>query len=231
MGNRKIRLVLADDHPAVLTGIKHDLAALPTLEVVGTAADSGALVTLLDTVECDVLVTDYAMPGGKHGDGMALLGYLRRTYPTLKIAVFTTIENPAIIHEIAKLGVQSVLSKAYDTGHLISAIHAVYAGATYFRSPSRSADGLPPEHSLAADSRTRTLTTREIEVVRLFVSGMSVNEIAERLNRTKQTISAQKMRAMRKLGIERDADLFRFAYEVGIEVATDGRPPKAEPLP
>jgi two-component system capsular synthesis response regulator RcsB len=222
MSYMKIRLVLADDHPAVLTGIKHELAALPTLEIVGTAADSGELVELLNTAECDVLVTDYAMPGGKYGDGIALLAYLRRTYPNLKIAVFTTIENPAIVQEIAKLGVQSVLSKTYDTSHLISAIHAVYAGATYFRSPSRTSDGVPAQHALATDGRTRTLTKREIEVVRLFVSGMSINEIAEQLNRTKQTISSQKIRAMRKLGIDRDADLFRFAYETGIEVATDG---------
>jgi two-component system capsular synthesis response regulator RcsB len=61
-----------------------------------------------------------------------------------------------------------------------------------------------------------------LEVVRLYVSGASINEIAEQLNRSKQTISTQKTSAMRKLGIERDADLFRFAYETGIAAASDG---------
>lgn len=220
MSNLKIRLVLADDHPALLSGIKHDLSVVPTLEVIGTATDSGELVKLLNKNACDVLITDYAMPGGEFGDGMTLLAYLQRTYPELKIVVFTTIENPALAQEIAKLGVQAVLSKSHDTGHLISAVHAVYAGATYFRSTSRAREGALAESALGADARTRTLSTREMEVVRLFVSGMSINEIAERLHRTKQTISAQKTRAMRKLGIDRDADLFRFAYETGIEVAT-----------
>ncbi|MFP3608862.1 response regulator transcription factor [Paraburkholderia sp. SIMBA_050] len=221
MSTMKIRVVLADDHPALLSGIKHALSVLPTLDVVGTAGDSGERIRLLNAVPCDVVITDYAMPGGEYGDGMTLLAYLRRTYPALKIVVFTTIENPAIAQEIANLGVHGVLGKSHDTGHVISAIHAVYAGATYFRLTSRAPEGAHAELASNASARTRTLTTREMEVVRLFVSGMSVNEIAERLHRTKQTISSQKTRAMRKLGIDRDADLFRFAYETGLAVATD----------
>ena len=219
----KIRLVLADDHPALISGIKHDLSIVPTLEVMGTAGDSGELVKVLEGVTCDVLITDYAMPGGEYGDGLTLLSYLRRTYPALKIVVFTTIENPAIAREMSKLGVHSVLSKAHDTSHLISAIHAVYAGATYFRSTSREPDDAIAAHPVSNNVRVQALSSRETEVIRLFVSGMSVNEIADRLHRTKQTISAQKTRAMRKLGIDRDADLFRFAYEAGFGIATDGQ--------
>ncbi|WP_322013504.1 response regulator transcription factor [Paraburkholderia sp. J12] len=222
MSRMKIRLVLADDHPALLSGIKHDLAVVPTLEVIGEAADSGQLVKILGSQPCDVLITDYAMPGGEYGDGLTLLSYLRRTWPALKIVVYTTIENPAIAREIAKLGVHSVLGKTHDTSHLISAVHAVYAGATYFRATQREAEDALPGHALAKNPRTLTLSTRETEVIRLFVSGMSVSEIADRLHRTKQTISAQKTRAMRKLGIDRDADLFRFAYESGLAVTTDG---------
>ena len=81
MSNMKIRLVLAGHHPAILSGINHDLAVLPTLEVVGTAADSGDLIKLLDMKPCGVIITDYAMRGGEYGDGMALLAYRRRTYP------------------------------------------------------------------------------------------------------------------------------------------------------
>ena len=63
---------------------------------------------------------------------------------------------------------------------------------------------------------SRPLTRREMEVVRLFVSGLSIGDIAQRLNRGKQTISTQKIMAMRKLGIEREADLFRYAIEMGL---------------
>ncbi len=92
----KIRIILADDHPALLAGLTHELAKLPTLEIVGTAEDSDSLVELINTTEADVLVTDYVMPGGKYGDGMGLLAYIRRARPKLKTLVFTTLDNPAL---------------------------------------------------------------------------------------------------------------------------------------
>ncbi|WP_165675841.1 response regulator transcription factor [Metapseudomonas otitidis] len=209
----KIRLLLADDHPALLSGLQHELSAIPTLDILGTAADSGALVELLQNTPCDVLVTDYVMPGGQYGDGMGLLSYLRRTYPHMRIVVFTTMDNPALTQEMAKLGVNALLGKTQHTNQLISAIHAVYAGSNYFpsddRASGRSGITQNPVSSLA-------LTKREFEVVRLYVSGLSINEIAEQLHRTKQTISSQKASAMRKLGISRDAELFRFAFESGM---------------
>ncbi|SDL15098.1 two component transcriptional regulator, LuxR family [Pseudomonas delhiensis] len=209
----KIRLLLADDHPALLSGLKHELSAIPTLEILGTAADSGALVEMLQSNTCDVLVTDYVMPGGQYGDGMGLLSYLRRTHPQMKIVVFTTMENPALTQEMAKLGVNALLGKTQHTNQLISAIHAVYAGSNYFPTEDvtlgRSGITQNPASNLA-------LTKREFEVVRLYVSGLSINEIAEQLHRTKQTISSQKASAMRKLGISRDAELFRFAFESGM---------------
>lgn len=214
----KIRVLLADDHPALLSGIKHELGQIPSIAIQGTARDSGQLIHLLNSAPCDVLVTDYAMPGGAHGDGIAFMSYLRRHFPDLKIVVFTMLDNSAIVQELSKLGVHSVLGKARETSHLISAIHAVYAGARYF--PSESGSG-PSTSSPVAGLSGPDLTKRELEVVRLYVSGMSVNEIAAQLSRSKQTISSQKSSAMRKLGIERDADLFRFAFETGIAVRSD----------
>jgi two-component system, NarL family, captular synthesis response regulator RcsB len=92
----RINLILADDHPALIAGVKHELSRIHTLNVVGTARDSTELVDLLSWVPCDILVTDYSMPGGEYGDGMAMLSFLRRRHPDLKIVVFTTIDNMAI---------------------------------------------------------------------------------------------------------------------------------------
>ncbi|CAB3729705.1 Transcriptional regulatory protein RcsB [Paraburkholderia sediminicola] len=216
----KINLVLADDHPALIAGIKHELSGIHTLNVAGTARNSTEIVELLSRVPCDILVTDYAMPGGEFGDGITLLSFLRRRYPDLKIIVFTTISNPAMVQEMSKLGIRSVLNKIDDVGHLISAIHTVYAGSAYF-SPTTQTQDAATAHGRMSETSVRQLTKREAEVVRLYVSGLSINEIASQLHRTKQTISSQKMSAMRKLGIERDADLFRFAYEAGLVVTTE----------
>ncbi|MFU1906921.1 response regulator transcription factor [Bordetella avium] len=205
----KIRIILADDHPALLAGIQHQFSNFPTLEVVGLARESGELISLLEKVPCDVVVTDYAMPGGRFSDGMALILYLRRTYPNIKLIVFTAMDNGAISQELAKLGVHAVLNKVNDTNHLVSAIHAAYAGSTYYR-PNQARTARPE----AEQSEFKPLSRRELEVIRLYISGLSVQEIADQLHRTKQTISSQKSSAMRKLDITRDADLFRFAYEI-----------------
>ncbi|MGF6695352.1 two-component system capsular synthesis response regulator RcsB [Metapseudomonas resinovorans] len=224
----KINIIVADDHPAVLLGITHELAAIPTLEIVGQAKNSTEVIELLSTLSCDILITDYVMPGGSAGDGIAMLSFLRRRYPDLKIIVFTTINNPAIVAEILKLGVGSVLNKVDDVGHLISAVHAVYAGATYI-SPQLKAAAQQLSHNNGSRSSNYKLTRRESEVIRLYVSGLSVNNIANQLKRTKQTVSSQKASAMRKLGLTRDADLFRFAYETGI--VDSGQPVEATSIP
>lgn len=209
----KISLIIADDHPALITGVKHELVEFHTISIVGTASNSTEIFELLAKSPCDVLVTDYVMPGGEFGDGLTMLSFLRRRYPDLKIIVFTTIDNRAMVAEMVKVGAHAVLSKVDVIGHLISAIHAVYAGATYFSPKFRSASAVG---QLAQISPAQKLTRRETEVVRLYVSGVSINEIASQFNRSKQTISSQKTSAMRKLGIERDVELFRFAYEIGL---------------
>ncbi|MGK0162535.1 response regulator [Pseudomonas mosselii] len=223
----KINLIIADDHPALITGICHELKIIPTLSIAGTARDSSQIIDLLSKTHCDILITDYVMPGGSAGDGMAMLSFLRRRYPDLKIIVLTTIDNPAIISEMLKLGVGSVLNKVDDIGHLISAVHAVYAGATYISPQLRTATKVPSQGVSPRASKTK-LTRREAEVIRLYVSGLSVNNIAEQLKRTKQTISSQKSSAMRKLSLSKDADLFRFAYENGLSAAGQPSQPKVD---
>ncbi|AJX34741.1 response regulator transcription factor [Burkholderia oklahomensis] len=215
----KIDLIVADDHPALIAGIEHALSGSSAIRVAGTASNSTELVDLLACEPCDILITDYAMPGGSHGDGLGLISFLRRHYPDLKIIVFTAIDNPALIASMARLGVRAVVNKMDHIDNLIASVQAVYAGATYipadvdaFVSSRMADDG-------QALSIERQLSARELEIVRLYVSGLSVNEIAAYLHRSKQAVSTQKMNAMRKLGIERDASLFRFAYETGLMAA------------
>lgn len=208
-----IRLLLADDHPAVIAGVSVAVAPVNDISIMGTASSSTEMVALLDHQPCDVLLTDYAMPGGNYGDGVPLLSFLIRRYPALRIVVLTMLDNPAILSGIAATGVQGVLSKSDDVEHIVQGVRSATQGKTYF-SPTMQAI-FDTTRGLQGPGM-RPLTRRETEVVRLFVSGLSIGEIAERLHRGKQTISTQKMMAMRKLGIERDADLFRYAMEMGL---------------
>ncbi|BET11495.1 LuxR C-terminal-related transcriptional regulator [Pandoraea sputorum] len=198
----RIRVAIADHHPVVVAGLEHELGKRPSLEVLGTARHVAEIVDVLNRTSCDVLVIDHTMPGGKYGDGLSLLATLRRMFPCVRILVFA-MENAAISQQITDLGVASTLCKSREIDDVITAIHATHNGLRLMR---RTTARRPP-----ADCRATLLSQREVQVLRLYVSGMSITEIAAKLHRTKQTISAQKRNAMRKLGIDSDAQLYQCA--------------------
>ena len=206
-----IRVVVADDHPVIRMGVEAAIDSITQLRRVGSAADSTQLVALLSANPCDVLVTDYAMPGGAYGDGLVLLTFLQSKFPSLRIIVMTAIDKPVLIRSLLGCGIDTILSKADDLSHLRAAIQAAHIGRRYF-SPS-IANVIKQMPTLAGPAR---LSQRETEVIAMYVGGTTINAIAEKLQRSKQTISTQKVSAMRKLGIETDADLFKYAIELGL---------------
>ncbi|WP_233344549.1 response regulator [Burkholderia cepacia] len=212
MDEFSVRVMVADDHPASALGMSQAMQGNSTIKLVGAVSNSTDLVTALDAQPSDVLVLDYVMPGGKYGDGLVLLSFLQRRYPALRIVTITMIDNPSVLRAIQKQGVSCILSKSDALSHLIGAVHAAYVGANYMspfvKQLLQDGDAMPV---------ARALTTREIEVVRLFGAGYTVGEIATQLHRSKQTISSQKSSAMKKLGIVRDADLIRYADEGDVQ--------------
>ncbi|CAJ0821232.1 response regulator transcription factor [Ralstonia flaminis] len=209
-----IRVAVADDHSAILFGVKHEFAASMAISVDGLARDSTGLIDLLDRTPIDVLVCDYAMPGGRYGDGMALLTLIRQRYPHVRIVVLTMLENPAILQSLMA-EVRCIVSKSDLMSHLSLAVHAAFVNGRY-ASPAieKLLRTIKPPRRGTCDAAT--LSGRELEVVRLFVSGLTVTEIAAQLHRSKKTVSTQKNTAMRKLNIARDVDLVRYGMETGI---------------
>jgi two-component system capsular synthesis response regulator RcsB len=213
--NQRIRVIIADDHPVILFGAAQALLRFPEIEVVGQARQSTELIQLLQKTPCDVLVSDLAMPGGQYGDGMPLLGYIGRQFPHVRIAVLTMLENPALLKRLREVGVQAVISKGDDLSHIGLAIIQVTRGKEYI-GPSIQAALDSMGISASGQQRDVVLSKRELEVVRLFVSGMTITEIAAQLCRSIKTISTQKNTAMRKLGIDRDSELFQYAQSNGL---------------
>lgn len=208
LATNTLNVVIADDHPAVLIGIEATLHSLCPVHVTGTAGNSTEIVDLLSSQPCDLLITDFVMPNGKYNDGLAMLSYLRTHFPDVQIILITALDGAGLANKLLKLGVKAIVSKVDDVAHLISAVYAVLANAEYL-SPQVSA----ARRKQRIGSRHLNLTKNEFEVLRLYVSGMSVSEIAAQLRRTRQTISAQKMKAMQKIGVERDADLYQIVFE------------------
>ncbi|KRG67701.1 LuxR family transcriptional regulator [Stenotrophomonas terrae] len=228
MNGFKIKVILADDHPGMIAGVKYELSSIDTIELVGTAADSTELMALLNSVACDVVVSDYAMPAGDFGDGIALFGMIARRYPQVKLVVLTMLDNPAVLHTLLTQGVMCIVSKSDALTHLVPAVHAAHSGGKYY-SPTIEKVVQGIELNRRSRNPAGVLSIRESEVVRLYASGLTVNEIAERLHRSKKTISTQKANAMEKLSIEKDVDLLRYAMENGLVTSSGGVPAAPEP--
>jgi two-component system, NarL family, captular synthesis response regulator RcsB len=212
-----IRIVIADDHPVVMLGIRALLKGLSNTEVVGEANSGGELLGLLASEPCDLLITDFSMPyEDGSGDGLPLLRRLRRDHPKLPIIVLTMVHNPALTRGMLAAGVNGLVGKVAMMKELLLAIHAVMNGRTYICEAMREhvVDWSVPQATEGADPAV--LSQREAEVVRLYAQGLTVTQIAEQLHRSVKTVSQQKNDAMRKLGVTTNTQLFEYARAYGL---------------
>ncbi|GLQ97831.1 response regulator transcription factor [Dyella mobilis] len=211
------RIVIADDHPVVMLGVRALLKGLGNVEVVAEANSGGELLSVLGSEPCDLLITDFSMPyEDGSGDGLSLLKRLRRDHPKLPIIVLTMVHNPALTRGMLAAGVNGLVGKVAMMKELLLAIGAVLNGRTYICEAMREhvADwsAAPPE----SGTDPAVLSQREAEVVRLYAQGLTVTQIAEHLHRSVKTVSQQKNDAMRKLGVTSNTQLFEYARAYGL---------------
>ncbi|WP_322104304.1 response regulator transcription factor [Paraburkholderia sp. J41] len=211
-----VRIVVADDHPVVLTAISDYLNTVPRFKVVAKANTGTDLMDALRDARCDLIVTDFSMQGDlEDEDGLRLISRLRRLYPNTPVVVFTMLTNGGILHELAQLGVAGLIGKDEPIPTLGDVCHRALTEAGTALS-ARIAERLAKEGSTTAEfQRSHPLSPRELEVVRLFAAGLSVTEISKRLHRSVTTVATQKRAAMRKLHLDSNADLIRYASEHG----------------
>lgn len=205
----KLNVVIADDHPIVLLGLLELIERDERFRVVGQAVGSDELVQLMEQQTVDLIVTDFSMPADSlYGDGLKLVKYLRRRYPSVRILVLTMISSPLIITHLQELGVVGVIQKRHLHNEIEVALNAIVQGMEY-----QSSESIPEsltENLLTLKARFETLSPKEHEILRLFVSGQSVSEIARGQNRSIKTVSGQKIAAMRKLEVTSDQDLITY---------------------
>ncbi|WP_164931725.1 response regulator transcription factor [Dyella sp. M7H15-1] len=215
-----IRVAIADDHPTLLAGMEHLLSKVEGITLIGLVTNSTELVELLGRSSCDVVVTDFSMPGGRYGDGLTLLRFLKRRFPNVRLVVLTSIENSAVMKGIMDVGALGLVSKSDDLSHLEVAIRMAQLGNRYM-SPAKSEQLLEQSPEIRAiDDHAVHLSKRETEVLRMYAEGLTVSEIGQRAGRSSKTISAQKMAAMKKLGLRHDADIFKYAQAHGLVQAS-----------
>lgn len=208
-----IRVVLADDHTLVRSGIRRILEAQAGFAVVGEAADGEEAVALVRATMPDVIVLDLNMPGL---GGLDALPPLKIAQPSLKVVVLSMHAGREYVARAMKGGANAYLLKDSAVQDLVAAVEAVLVGQSYF---SPSIQALMAE-LIRGDSkepaRGTTLTDREREVLGWLARGLSSKEVARRLDISVRTVETHRANLMHKLGVKSVALLIQVALREGI---------------
>ncbi len=211
----KLRIVIADDHTVLRSGLKMLLESQPDMEVVGEAYDATSAFRVVQECVPDVMTVDLSMPGGS---GFDLLRKLKELAPTTRFVVLTMHDDPAYFRASVAAGADGfVLKKAADS-ELMTAIRSATKGE-FYSSTDWSLDSetdATPEVTDRHGPSIQHLSEREREVFTWVAQGMTNQQIADMLTLSVKTVESYRARLMRKLGIHSRAELVRFALEVGV---------------
>ena len=202
-----IRVVIADDHTILREGLRQLLTSAPDMQVVGEAADGFEVMARVRGEPFDVLILDMSMPGRS---GIELIKLVKAERPKLRILVLSMHEEEQYAVRAIKAGASGYVTKDSAATQLVNAIRKVATGGAFISAEvaEQLALGAMPD---AQGPLHAKLSDREYEVFLLLVAGVSVSDIAARLNLSAKTVSTHKARLMEKLGMDNQADLVRYA--------------------
>lgn len=203
-----IKILIADDHAIVRSGLKQIFALSPGLEVVAEAVNGEEVLAALQRQTCDLLLLDLNMPGISGPD---LIHRVKAHNKSQRILVLSMHNAAQVASRVLKAGADGYVTKDSEPEVLIAAIRKVAAGGRFVA--SEVAQNMALEATAGDDALHAALSDREHEVFRLLVSGKSVNEIADELSISNKTVSTHKMRLMEKLQASSMADLMRYAMQ------------------
>jgi len=210
----EIKVLIADDHAIVRTGLRAILLAEPTLKLVGEATGGYEAVKLVAELGPDILVLDISMPDL---DGISVTKQLISQYPELKILILTIHEDKALLREAIRSGASGYILKKAAEADLIAAIQIVMRG-DMFVDPSLVREVIEdqpgPDNSRHL-SIVEPLTPREIDVLKLIVQGYTNRQIGEELTISVRTVEGHRANLSGKLGLRNRVELVRYAREHG----------------
>jgi len=204
-----MRILIADDHPLVRQGLKQLLAAEPDMAVVGEAKNADETLELARSLEWDVLILDYSMPGG---NGLVVLKEIKRSYPRRPVLVLSMHPEDSIAISVLRAGAAGYINKECASEELTVAIRKAVSGGKYVSTSLAEKLALELEDGTRARPH-ESLSDREYRVMWMLASGKSITHIAEELFLSPNTISTYRIRILKKLKLEHNADLVRYAIK------------------
>jgi DNA-binding NarL/FixJ family response regulator len=201
-----VRLLIADDHEVVRSGLRRILEAQPNWEVVAEAGDGKEAIDKAIETRPDVAVLDYSLP---LANGIEVTRQIRARNPKTEILIFTMHDNETLVQELLKAGARGYLLKSDAKRHLIGAIESLVAHKPFFT--AKVSETLLESFLERPSKQRSTLTSRERGVVQLIAEGYTNKQIAYLLNISLKTVETHRAAVMRKLNLSSSAALVRYA--------------------
>jgi DNA-binding NarL/FixJ family response regulator len=205
---QKTRVVLADDHDLVRSGIKALLGMVEGVEVIAEARDGRELVTLVEDLGPDVVMTDISMPGM---DGISAIAEIHAKHPEVRMLVLSMYDTVDFVKRAVANGACGYLMKDAPPFELEQALRSVMATGSYF-SPAIAQRLLQPSEPTVDDE----LTHRQVEILKLIAQGKASKEIAYELGLSPKTVDVHRARIMERLRLNDIASLTLYAVRKGL---------------
>jgi DNA-binding NarL/FixJ family response regulator len=198
-----IRILIVDDHPMVREGLVARLQAVPRFEVVGEAGNREEALALAARTAPDVVLMDVGL---KDVNGIELGAELLAAQPAIRLLMFSMYDNPEYVQRSLQAGARGYVLKDAPAAEIVSAIDAIAAGGTFL---SAAVAG----RLFRGQAAKPVLTLRESEILAKLGQGASSKQIARELDLSVRTVEAHRQSIKRKLALDGQAELIRYAVE------------------
>jgi len=209
---KRIRVMIADDHPVVREGLKKIISSDDEMEVAGEAGSSGEVLKLLEEKKFDCVILDISMPGES---GLIITREIKACNPHLAVLIVSMYPEEQFAIRAFRAGASGYVTKTSAPTELLNAIRKVSAGGRYVSQSLAerltyylSKEGVTALHE--------TLTDREYQIMLMLATGKTTAEIASELSLSVKTISAYRMSILEKLQVKNVVELTRYAIEHGL---------------
>lgn len=197
-----IKLAIAEDHQALIDGMKVFLEYEEDIKIVGEASNGDRLLDIVRSKKPDVVLTDIRMPVM---DGITAARHIKQEFPNCKIIAFSMFEQDEAIHQMQEAGASGYILKNSSLKKVIEAIRAVHKGETYFDA------GIKSKENTVTDEVP--LSKREKEILKLVGEGKTSQEIADTLFIGKTTVDTHRKNILKKLNLQGKTELMRYSVE------------------
>jgi len=220
---KKTRILIADDHAVVRSGLKMLLRSHPRFSVVAEAADGEEAVRKVNLHRPDLAILDISMP---ILDGIAATKAIKRAHPEVMVLILSVHKNEEYAYQVLKAGASGYILKNAGKKEIVDAIRLALSGERSF-SPDisniivkgfvkRTGKKTPAGRSSQPRGAVTGLTKREVEILKYIAQGLTSRQIAERLFLSFRTINTHRANLMEKLNIHDTAGLVRYALNAGL---------------